>query len=66
MLAWPWAFHNLAALMNTVTNALLNTQSVHVALVGLVAVGSVGAVLFATHSKIGWIFGIVILGLECF
>lgn len=64
MLAWPWAFHNLAALMNTVTHALLSTHSVHVALLGLVAVGAVGAVLFATHSKIGWIFGIVILGLE--
>ena len=64
MLAWPWAFHNLAALMNTVTHALLSTDSVHVALLGLVAVGGVGAVLFATHSKIGWIFGIVILGLE--
>ena len=36
----------------------------HVALLGLVAVGGFGAVLFATHSKIGWIFGIVILGLE--
>ena len=64
MLAWPWAFHNLAALMNTVTHALLSTHSVHVALLGLVAVGGVGAVLLATHSKIGWIFGIVILGLE--
>ena len=64
MLAWPWAFHNLAALMNTVTHALLSTNSVHVALLGLVAVGGFGAVLFATHSKIGWIFGIVILGLE--
>ena len=64
MLAWPWAFHNLAALMNTVTHALLSTHSVHVALLGLVAVGGVGAVLLATHSKIGWVFGIVILGLE--
>jgi hypothetical protein len=64
MLGWPWAFHNLAALMNTVTHALLSTNSVHVALLGLVAVGGLGAVLFATHSKIGWIFGIVILGLE--
>ena len=64
MLAWPWAFHNLAALMNTVTNALLSTSSVHVALLALVGVGGIGAVLFATHSKIGWIFGIVILGLE--
>jgi hypothetical protein len=64
MLGWPWLFHNLAALMNTVTNALLSTSSVHVALIALVGVGGVGAVLFATHSKIGWIFGIVILGLE--
>ena len=64
MLAWPWAFHNLAALMNTVTSALLSTSSVHVALIALVGVGGIGAVLFATHSKIGWIFGIVILGLE--
>jgi hypothetical protein len=64
MVAWPWAFHNLAALMNTVTNALLSTSSVHVALIALVGVGGIGAVLFATHSKIGWIFGIVILGLE--
>ena len=36
----------------------------HVALLALVGVGGIGAVLFATHSKIGWIFGIVILGLE--
>jgi len=64
MVAWPWAFHNLAALMNTVTSALLSTSSVHVALITLVGVGGIGAVLFATHSKIGWIFGIVILGLE--
>jgi hypothetical protein len=64
MLAWPWAFHNLAALMNTITNALLNTSSVHVSLIALVGVGGLGAILFATHSKIGWIFGIVILGLE--
>jgi hypothetical protein len=64
MLAWPWAFHSVAALMNTVTNALLSTSSVHVALLALVGVGGIGAVLFATHSKIGWIFGIVILGLE--
>jgi len=64
MVAWPWAFHNLAALMNTVTHAMLSTHAVHVALVALVAVGALGAVLFATASKIGWIFGIVILGLE--
>ena len=64
MVAWPWAFHNLAALMNTVTHALLSTHAVHVALVALVAVGGLGAVLFATASRIGWIFGIVILGLE--
>jgi hypothetical protein len=64
MLAWPWAFHSLAALMNTVTSALLSTDSVHVALIALVGVGGIGAVLFAAHSKIGWIFGIVILGLE--
>ena len=64
MLAWPWAFHNLAAVMNAVTNALLSTNSVHVALIALVGVGALGAILFATHSKIGWIFGIVILGLE--
>jgi hypothetical protein len=64
MLAWPWAFHNLAVVMNTITSALLNTSSVHVALIALVGVGALGAILFATHSKIGWIFGIVILGLE--
>lgn len=64
MLGWPWLFHNLATLMNTVTHALLSTSSVHVALIALVGVGAIGAVLFATHSKIGWIFGIVILGLE--
>jgi hypothetical protein len=37
---------------------------VHVALIALVGVGGLAAVLFATSSKVGWIFGIVILGLE--
>ncbi len=64
IVAWPWAFHNLAALMNAVTYALLSTHAVHVALIALVAVGGLAAVLFATSSKVGWIFGIVILGLE--
>ena len=64
IVAWPWAFHNLAALMNAVTYALLSTHAVHVALIALVAVGGLAVVLFATSSKVGWIFGIVILGLE--
>ncbi len=70
IVSWPWAFHNLAAVANLTTHALLDAHAVRHALEGLLGLNALALVLFAAGSKIpklggiGWIFGVIVLGLQ--
>jgi hypothetical protein len=70
IVAWPFVFDNLAAVLNAATHALLDQHTVHASMFALTGFNAAAlAVLFGVSKlpkvgQIGWIFGILIFGLQ--
>ena len=67
---WPWLFNNLAAVLNVATRALLDQHTVQVSMFAMTGFNAAAlGVLFGVAripkvGQVGWIFGILLFGLQ--
>lgn len=66
IVAWPFVFHSLVGLMNAITHVVLSTYGAAASvdrlhLAAALGAGAAAAFFFGT-SKLGWFFGMVVLG----